>query len=187
MKLVNFHLISQDFSTVFSDANALVKAKIFLQKKVHSKKLEMECHLKKASLERKSYQSQGLDSKNPANSTLLLSVDFKKGVMFPYFRRTVQQIYFLKRPVAQVFGVVNESSTPAACHLYFYSNDVGSTHWGNVVSLLEHWLNTEYVETPDTHIGTNSHSELPSASTFPQRGGWNIYNNSIFFMIFISY
>lgn len=136
------------FPTFCSDTNALRKAKMVLNKQVRAKTLELENHLKKASFERKCYQRQGLESQNPANRTLLVSVDFKKGVVFPYFRRTVQQLYFLKRPVAQVFGLVNESTTPASCFLFFYGNDIGSAHWGNVVSLLDHWLQTVYLEQP---------------------------------------
>ncbi len=138
--MAHLYLFFISYTEIQQDVNTLLKEQAELQACVVSQKIKMDEHQDRANEERRCYQQQGLKAQDPANSTLLLSVDFKKGIVFPYFRRTVQQIYFLQRPLCNVFGVVDESTKPNQCTLYFYGNDVGGTSWTQVVSILEIWI-----------------------------------------------
>lgn len=126
-----------DASTPF---DILQQQKIEIQQHLADLNARSQNHFDRVFAERVCYQTQGLQSQDPSNSTLMLSADFKKGIMFPYFRLEAQQIYFLQRPVCNVFGIVEESCYPNHCMLYFYGNDVKGTTWINIVVMLERYI-----------------------------------------------
>ena len=100
----------------------------------------LEEHLAESFEERKYYKQQ-IDNARHTETKLMLSIDFKMPIVYPSLRQVTQKVFFAKRPLAEVFGIVNEGIGTGVCDLFFYNNELKGHNWQRVVALVYNYLN----------------------------------------------
>jgi len=78
-----------------------------LESKIAKEKSVIQEHLDEAFNERKLYKTQVTELREMEDpTTLMISLDFKRGMTYPVIRHSTQEMYFSKRPFSKVFGIV---------------------------------------------------------------------------------
>ncbi len=113
---------------------------ISIQRQLKNEKTALEQHKEHFVREFRYYREQVAIAKNPQHHTLLLSIDFKTGNAFPFFRNSTQNSVLSLRPMCNFLGIVNESTSPAQCQIFIYDNEVGGTSWIHITSALEYYF-----------------------------------------------